>query len=76
MLARTVLNTLFGIAIVGIVATSSLGALPNPNRTTYFTFANAVRLPGVTLPAGTYIFEIANPHSDGTVVRVLSTNRS
>jgi hypothetical protein len=66
----------FGVALIGIVATSSLGAMTNPSRTTYFTFRNTVLLPGVALPAGTYIFEIANPNSDANVVRVLSLDRS
>jgi hypothetical protein len=34
------------------------------------TFRRAVALPGVVLPAGPYIFEVANPDSSLTVVRV------
>lgn len=34
------------------------------------TFSRAVALPGVVLPAGSYTFEIANPNSSATVVRV------
>ena len=76
MLARKVLYTLVGIALVGVVATSSVGAVGNASRTTYFTFSGSVQLPDVVLPAGTYIFEIVNPYTDSNVVRVLSRDRS
>ena len=32
-------------------------------------------MPGVALPAGTYIFEVANPDGGSDVVRVLSRDR-
>lgn len=76
MLARKVLHTFCGVALIGILATSSTGAFMNANRTTYFTFSKAVQLPGVTLPAGTYIFEIVNPNTSSDVVRVQSRDRS
>ena len=41
-------------------------------KTMYLTFSGPVRLPGVTLAAGTYEFEIANPLSSGDIVRVRS----
>jgi hypothetical protein len=44
-------------------------------RTTYLTFSRSVRLPGVTLAAGTYVFELADPYSAAGVVRVLSGDR-
>ena len=34
------------------------------------TFSGPVALPGVVLPAGAYIFEVANPDNSLTVVRV------
>jgi hypothetical protein len=33
------------------------------HKTTYLTFSKAVQVPGMTLPAGTYQFRIANPAS-------------
>ncbi len=75
MLARKVLPTLFGVALVGVMATSSIGAMPNAGKTTYFTFSKAVQLPGVALPAGTYVFEVLNPETSGNVVRVASRDR-
>ena len=39
-------------------------------KLTYFTFSAPVDMPGVTLPAGTYRFELADPESGRRVVRV------
>jgi hypothetical protein len=47
----------------------------NSERTTYLTFSQPVRLPGVALGAGTYVFELADPIGAPTVVRVLSRDR-
>jgi hypothetical protein len=41
----------------------------------YLSFSGPVRLPGVTLTAGTYIFEIANPMSTSDVVVVRGRER-
>jgi hypothetical protein len=49
-------------------------AAPNADRTTYLTFNRAVALPGVSLDAGTYIFERFDSVS-GNVVRVASRDR-
>jgi cobalamin biosynthesis Mg chelatase CobN len=42
------------------------------NKKTFLTFSGPVQLPGVTLPAGTYTFELANPDSTRHVIRVSS----
>ena len=76
MIARTVLHTVFGVALLGVLATSSIGAMPNARRTTYFTFSKAVQLPGVALPAGSYVFEVINPETSANMVRVASRDRS
>src|SRR5260221_12671351 len=39
-------------------------------KLTYFTFSAPVDMPGETLPAGTYRFELADPESGRRVVRV------
>ena len=39
---------------------------------TYFTFSAPVTLPGMTLPAGKYIFRLADPDSSRKVINVLS----
>jgi hypothetical protein len=43
-----------------------------PGRTAYLTFSQPVSLPGVSLGAGTYTFEVINPNTSADVVRVSS----
>ena len=75
MLARKIVHTLCGVVLLGVLATSATGAM-TAHRTTYFTFSGAVEMPrGVSLAAGTYIFEVANPDGGSNVVRVLSRDR-
>jgi hypothetical protein len=76
MLVRRIVHTLCGVVLLGVLATSATGAIANSRRTTYFTFNRSVQMPGVVLPAGTYIFEVANDTGTGDVVRVLSRDRS
>ena len=40
------------------------------NKKTYLTFSAPVQVPGVTLPAGTYTFELADPDTTRHVIRV------
>jgi hypothetical protein len=54
------------------VATPST-AQPRDKRT-LFTFSGPVAMPGVTLPAGQYVFRLANPGAGGNVVQVLSAD--
>ncbi len=76
MLVRRIVHTVCGIVVLGVLATSTTGAIPNARRTTYFTFKTAVALPGVTLPAGSYVFEVLNPDSSANVVRVMNRERN
>jgi len=65
-----------GAASLFVLALMQHGsAAGNAERTAYLTFSQAVRLPGISLDAGTYIFEVANPNTRGNVVRVLSRDR-
>ena len=64
---------LASLVVLGLMQHAS--ATGNAERTAYLTFSQAVRLPGVSLGAGTYIFEVANPNTRGNVVRVLSRDR-
>ena len=67
-----------------IVALSALAALtfcvsgvaqaqPADYRT-YFTFSAPVTLPGITLPAGRYLFRLADPDTSRKVISVLSAD--
>ena len=64
-----------GLALVGLVAAAPGQANVDSNRTTQLTFSKPFSLPGVTLGAGTYIFERAAPQSAIEVVRVSSQDR-
>jgi hypothetical protein len=75
MFVRRIVHTLCGVVLLGVLATSATGAIANIRRTTYFTFSRAVQMPGVVLPAGTYVFEVANPDGGSDIVRVLSRDR-
>ena len=67
---------LAGAAVAALaVASPSIDASPLFNRMTYITFSRPVALPGVELPAGTYIFELALPGDNLNVVRVSSRDR-
>ena len=57
------------------VLTLSIGSraeAQTANYRTYFTFSAPVTLPGQTLPAGKYIFRLADPDGSRKVINVLS----
>ena len=72
---RRLLLTAFVITILGLsMAPSMNGWVGTPNRTAYLTFNTPISMPGLSLPSGTYIFELADPHA--SIVRVLSRDRA
>jgi hypothetical protein len=75
MVNRKIVWTMCGVAVFVQAMLQPAGANMNPERTTFLTFSQPVRLPGVALGAGTYIFERADPIGAPTVVRVLSRDR-
>ena len=59
-----------------LTASSSLAANMAPMAmANNLTFSKAVMLPGVTLPAGTYVFESGPGGTNPNIVRVMSENR-
>jgi hypothetical protein len=72
MVNRKWLHVAFGVVLLGLLSTASTGA--SWNRTTNFTFSGAVKIPGVTLSAGTYIFELVDSNRLD-LVRVMSKDR-
>jgi hypothetical protein len=62
------------LAIVGLTVSSPSDA-DTFRRTNYITFNKPVRLPGVVLTPGTYIFELPEPMDAWDVVRVSSRDR-
>ena len=62
------------LGVLGVLVSSASTASADWSRT-YFTFSAPVRLPGVLLPAGTYVFDRASI-IDPTIVRVTDRNTS
>ena len=73
---RRRLATAVALIALGIGTSASLGAHDNARHTTYLTFSRPVGLPGVTLAAGTYVFEVPDLYGDHNIVRVLNRDRS
>ena len=68
MLSRLIASTLAVLTLgIGCVAY----AQPADNRT-YFTFSAPVTVPGMTLPAGKYLFRVADATSSRKVINILS----
>jgi hypothetical protein len=69
-------------AIMGTLAALVLGATlataqsPDTNNTTIVTFSAPVSLPGVTLPAGSYMFKLADSQVNRNIVQVFDKDRS
>ena len=74
MLVRRIVHTLCGVVLLGVLATSATGAMMDiaERRTSRSAARAAARR---DLPAGTYIFEVANPDGGSDIVRVLSRDR-
>ena len=64
----TTLRVTCVLAALSVVATT-LSATPL-NRMTYFAFNKPVRVTGVLLPPGDYVFEIMNPTTASNVIRI------
>lgn len=72
---RSLIGVMFAMMIVALATAWSVHA-GTARQTNFLTFRAPVGLPGVTLPAGTYVFEIANTNGSQDVVTVESRNRS
>lgn len=70
MLRHVVILACAVVLLACVMATPST-AQPLDKRT-LFTFSGPVSMPGVTLPAGKYLFRLANPDTGRNVVQVLN----
>ncbi|MFN7915312.1 MAG: hypothetical protein U0Q55_08225 [Vicinamibacterales bacterium] len=69
---RTVLSTVAALTLfAGASAVRAEASTTHDNRT-HFTFSQPVAIPGGVLPAGEYIFRLADPNSGRSVVQVLN----
>jgi LPXTG-motif cell wall-anchored protein len=55
---------------------ATLASAQNADRTTTVTFSAPVALPGVTLPAGSYLFKLADSQVNRNIVQVFDKDRS
>ena len=72
MRKRNIVWAACAAALVVAFVAASAQAGGELEKTMYLTFSGPVALPGVSLGAGTYAFEIANPMTGGDIVRVQS----
>jgi hypothetical protein len=63
------------LALVSVLAVSGSSKGEPLGHMAYLTFNRPVALPGVSLAPGTYIFELAAPIEDHSLVRVSSRDR-
>lgn len=63
------------VATAAAVLPAATHAQGPANQDTYFTFSAPVELPGATLPAGRYLFVLADSPSNRHIVRVMSEDR-
>jgi hypothetical protein len=72
MLSTRIFGLVCAVAVFVCLAAATVSAQPLDKRT-LFTFSGPVTLPGVTLPAGQYLFRLADPDTSSKVVPVLTT---
>jgi hypothetical protein len=69
--------TVFGAcAAVALTAGVLAAQGVNPDRSTFVTVSGPVSLPGVTLPAGTYLFRLADTQASRNVVQIFDRDRT
>jgi hypothetical protein len=73
MTNRIIVRVACLLVVLGVLAAAPVSA--NLHKT-YFTFSAPVRLPGVVLPPGTYVFERPSSMLDRTIVQVTDRTTS
>jgi hypothetical protein len=73
MLRTRVVGSACAVAVFVCLMAAPVTAQPLDKRT-LFTFSGPVALPGVTLPAGQYLFRLADTNSNARVVQVLNAD--
>lgn len=70
MRVRTCVITCCALVLLGVLTAATAAATPLDKRTT-LTFSAPFTVPGVTLPAGTYVFRLADDVRGRDIVQVL-----
>jgi hypothetical protein len=73
MLSTRVFGLACAVAVFVCLTAAPATAQPLDKRT-LFTFSGPITLPGLTLPAGQYLFRLADPSRSANVVQVLSAD--
>lgn len=75
------MRSMQSIGVVVLTTLCLLGALAVPkaradewDKKTTLTFNEPVQVPGTTLPAGTYVFKLADSQSDRTIVQIFNAD--
>src|SRR6478672_13403338 len=69
MMFRNTMWIGLAVSLLGLVTTSTVRA-DEWNKKTILTFSGPVQIPGVTLPAGSYVFKLADIPGNRHVVQV------
>jgi LPXTG-motif cell wall-anchored protein len=77
MLTRKLLLSVGTFAILALIVPAAATSQElNTNQRTFFTFSAPVQLPGVTLPAGKYQFQLATSLANRHIVQVFNADGS
>jgi hypothetical protein len=71
MRVTRVLSVLFALAAASVAANADMA-----NKETEMTFSGPVELPGVALPAGTYVFKLLDSASDRDIVQIFNQDET
>jgi hypothetical protein len=74
-LVRALLTTCCAIAIGTVLLVPGVRA-DEYNKLTYLTFSASIQVPGVTLPAGTYMFKLADPETGRRAIQIWNQDGS
>jgi hypothetical protein len=73
MLSTRIIGLACAVAVFVCLMAAPAAGQPLDKRT-LFTFSGPITLPGVTLPAGQYLFRLADPNSSSKVVQVVNAD--
>jgi hypothetical protein len=72
---KQILTTAISLALFGAVLSPNLRADESDKMTTV-TFGEAVQVSGTVLPAGTYVFKLADSEGDRDIVEIFNANQT
>jgi hypothetical protein len=72
---RTLINAAIGLLILGALLVPTVRA-DEWDKKTIVSFSEPVQVPGSVLPAGTYVFKLANNQSDRYIVEIFDAHET